>query len=123
MQVRPCRIRAHREYQSCFNGSYSGDLSTLDMVVTERTAAGRKVMFPIAIHACAITPLNGFSSSGYCIQKHSFEINDKLSFERAFYTNDFADGVSSARPLHCDPAPWKWDRTPFIAPRADHTHT
>jgi hypothetical protein len=59
-----------------------------------------KVLFPIAIHARAVTPLNGpqlVSMSGSApfrvqslaaFKKHLLDIEDKLSFERAFYVHD-----------------------------------
>jgi hypothetical protein len=77
-----------------------GDLSTLEIVVTGRTAEGATVLFPIAIHACAVTPLNGpqlisiSRSAPFWVQsltafkKHFIGIEDKLLFERAFYIKD-----------------------------------
>jgi hypothetical protein len=79
---------------------YPCDLSTLEIVVTGENATGDKVLIPIALHACASSPLNGphlVSISGSCpfwvqsltaFKKHFFGIKDKLSFERAFYVKD-----------------------------------
>jgi hypothetical protein len=55
------------------------DLSTIKMVVTGRTSEGAKVLLPLAIHICAVTPLNGpisllslaVSRSGYNLSPHS----------------------------------------------------
>jgi hypothetical protein len=85
---------------SDFTLPYPCDLSTLDIVVTGKTATGDKVLIPIALHACASTPLNGPHLVSICgsipfwvqsltaFKKHFFGIQDKLSFERAFYVKD-----------------------------------
>jgi hypothetical protein len=66
-------------------------------LVTGGTAEGAKVLFPIAIHACAVTPLNGphlVSMSGSApfwvqsLKEHFFGIEVKLPLERAFYMKD-----------------------------------
>jgi hypothetical protein len=72
-----------------------------------------KVLFPIAIHACAVTSLNGLhlaSMSGSAplwvqsltaFKKHSFGIEDKLSFERAFHVQEWEGQM--IRLQHCYP--------------------